>query len=715
MLLFGWLASAPPATASVTFGAGAARGAWQATIWAGKNDDTASRHFVAVVQADNIVRAQIQPMLLDAPESDARLQLPPIGRIELDASPLLAPLREAGADLATIFDFLKSVLVEQSPQQPRSPRLYDFLLGFLSAISMHDGFVEILGRPDCGGLLLQGWSVHLEAGTLDFGLLCPGLDLHEAAVASFDRTDLLSTARGFVAFMKTARDVDANTLNRLYYKSQGTYYHLDFVDNRMVLQDRQAIAQLKDMIGRLRGPVAAVRALKRVCRPRFGGHETVSSLTTPVRLAQDTALCAPGAGVFVSGWLLDPCRAVCLVLLKSTKNFYARIDQTWVRLPRPDVTEAFAGNPLFAEHLRPWEQQHGFIAFVPRPEPVHPDEVFYLEVVMEDETCAFLPLKFSDGDRQTMLRQILGSVNEGDPAIDHIVATHLGPLVAALSTDSSLRVATTMTASFGRTVECPALSIVIPLPQGWSDFDINLARLSTESDLRAIEIVAVAPRSAGDAIARSLRIYAPFYDVCVTLVLSDAPLDYHEALDAGARVARAEKLLLLSSSVFPRARGWLRRLLMELQRAPDAGAISPTLLYEDESVRFAGKADMPDFKEGVLVDRFRGYGRDWLEGEEPAAIWAGTAECCLVWKELFFEIGGFSQQFVDADLKTLDFGLRLQATGRKFYWIPSVAMYALDLTSGEPAEYWSKVRRLVDLWGFTCKWSRSLSEMPCQR
>ena len=94
--------------------------------------------------------------------------------------------------------------------------------------------------------------------------MCPRLDLHEAAVAAFERTDLLSTARGFVAFTKTAREVDPNTLTRLYFKSQGTYYHLDVVDNRLVLEDRQAIAQLKDMIGRLRGPTSAVRALKRV-------------------------------------------------------------------------------------------------------------------------------------------------------------------------------------------------------------------------------------------------------------------------------------------------------------------------------------------------------------------------------------------------------------------------------------------------------------------
>ena len=70
---------------------------------------------------------------------------------------------------------------------------------------------------------------------------------------------------------------------------------------------------------------------------------------------------------------------------------------------------------------------------------------------------------------------------------------------------------------------------------------------------------------------------------------------------------------------------------------------------------------------------------------------------------------------MDADLKTLDLGLRLQAADRKFYWIPSVTMYALDCNPGEPSEYWARVRRLVDLWGFQCKWSESLSEMPCQR
>ena len=50
MLLFGWLASAPPETATVSFGEGAAHGAWRATIWAGKTDDSGPRHFLAVLR-----------------------------------------------------------------------------------------------------------------------------------------------------------------------------------------------------------------------------------------------------------------------------------------------------------------------------------------------------------------------------------------------------------------------------------------------------------------------------------------------------------------------------------------------------------------------------------------------------------------------------------------------------------------------------------------
>lgn len=712
VLLSGWMSAPPPVAAEVIIGNDVARGSWQAMTWSASEDNSAHQ-FLAVLRAENIVRAQTLPLRLVA-EGRPPIGLADIAQVELDAAPLLDQLRASAADLAAVADFLEDTLTGSATESAVSPRIRAFLVTFLGSISVHDGFIEIVGRPDCGGLLLQGWSMHLHAGTHDFGVLAAGsLEIHEAVVGCFERADLLSTASGLVAFMKTARSVDLNALARVYFRSNGTYYHLDVVEQRITLLD-EAVLHLKDMLGRLQGPTAAVRALKRVCRPRFPGNETISLITGPVRLAQDIALHAPGGGVFVSGWLLDPRKTVNMVLLKSTRNFYARLDPTWVRLPRPDVTSGFSNDPRFAEWLRPWENQHGFIAFVPRPQPIAEDEVHYLEITFEDEGCAFLPIHFNDGDAQTLLRQILGAVNIDDPTIDHIVGAHLSPLVSALCSGAQPATHVSMTdfgcdiAAAGTTpAEAPVrrASVVVPLGQGWADFDINLARFSSDPDFDDVELIVVAPRSSGDQIAQSLRRYAPFYGLSGSLVLTDEPLDYHSALNAGAKAARTDLLVFLSPSVFPRERGWLGHLIEEIKNTPDAAAASPTLLYEDDSVRFAGTEAAADPAEGEVCDRYRGYGHHWLDGAKARPVLAGSADCCIVRKEVFFQVGGFSQEFVCAEWRSRDFGLRLKAAGGKFYWLPSLRMYAIDDDRSEPQDYWMRVRRLVDRLGFARKWS----------
>ena len=52
------------------------------------------------------------------------------------------------------------------------------------------------------------------------------------------------------------------------------------------------------------------------------------------------------------------------------------------------------------------------------------------------------------------------------------------------------------------------LSIVVPLPDGWSDFDINLARFALEHDFGTAEVVAVAAdhRGRGSPSAAAVRI-----------------------------------------------------------------------------------------------------------------------------------------------------------------------------------------------------------------
>lgn len=690
-LIAGHTATVPPATALTVIGDEADTGSWRATSW--KTDGGVGGHqLLAILCAENIVRTLTLPVILHA-ACGVRLVLPKIARIELDLAPLFEHLNAANADLAAVYDFIEHQLGGATRQTPGLPRMLGILVSFLEAISVHDGFIEIVGRSDGGGLLLQGWAMHLDAGTADFRLRAGGLKPHEAKIACFERPDLLETAQGFVAFMKLAGDVDPQSLRHVHFKADGAWRHLDVVDKCLVLNG-ETTAHLKEMLGRLHGPSDAVRALKRVCRPRFPGHETVSALTVPVRLALDVGLGVPGGGVFVAGWLLDPRKSVSMVLLKSTRNFYAHVDQTWERLPRPDVTSGYATDPLFAEWIRPWDHQHGFIAYLPRTQPIAADEIHYLEVVLEDESCAFLPVRFSDADPQTLLRQILGGVNIDDPAIERIIGNHLAPLVSAVYAGAAPPAAVSVS-SFGLPLSNPVASMIVPLSAGWADFDINLARLASDPDFRQVELIVVAPREGGDHTARALRRYAPFYGLGGRLLLTGEPLDYHSAVEVGATAADSDLLLLLSPSVFPSERGWLRPLVAELAE-PGVAAASPTLLYEDDSVCFAGDA------EGA--DRYRGYSHHWIDGGGPRPVAAGTARCCIVRREMFVAVGGFSREFVSSDLCNRDFWLRLQALGGAIRWIPSVQMYVVDDEASEPHDYGMRVRRLVDKFGFARKW-----------
>lgn len=671
------------------------RGRLAAYSWRADPADAGAWHVLSVIAAPQVMGLQGLPIALVRGET--AVAIPAIGRFELDLPPLIARLRRHGADVAAIFDFLHSRLAA-SADAPPSPRRGRFLQEFLDAIAEHDGFVEIVGRPEGGGLLLQGWSMHATAGLPALGIDGNGLAFFAAEVALFERPDLLATASGVVAFVKDAGAVEPTAVRHVFFAADGGYCRLDVVDQKIVLDGNDAVAHVKDMLGRLDGPPAVLRALKRVCRARFAGVETVSALAVPVRLGLDLVVAAEGAGILVNGWLLDPRRLVRRVLVKSTAGFCQRLDERWVRLARADVSAAFAADPLFAGHLRPGHHAHGFLALVAGATPPAAGEAHYLEIVLEDESCAFVPLRFSDGAPAELLHRILGLVSHDDPRLATIIAEHLGPVAGALAAADDAVPEPALIGRFGRPLARPRLSVLVPLLDGWRDFDATLARLALDADFRAAEIVVIGDGRLADQIAPRLRRYASFYDVCAALVAADGPLDAFRALELGAAVARAELLLFLSAAVVAPAGGWLARLARELQAHAQCAAVMPTLLYEDDSLRFAATPA------ASVAPAFHGYPRHWLASGAGGAVGCGTIECCLIRKAAFTAVGGFAPAFMAAELKTLDFGLRLRSAGFVQRWVPDVALYVADDGDAEGDEPWRGVRRLVDRWAFERRW-----------
>jgi hypothetical protein len=705
MLVVGSGPAAPPSSAEAAFGTDLT-GAWRAMSWSQPGDD--SQHFIGILWAENIVRTHTLGTTLRSGDAET-FALPEFARIEVDLAPLFPQLKEAGADLAAIFDFLRRAVLAP-PVGEATGRTRRFLFGFLNAISSHDGFIEILGRPEGAGLMLQGWSVHLQSGPADVIIVGPGFDFEHAVVARFDRADTLATARGVLAYARNAKVEPLKAIQRLFFRSGNAYYHLDVTEDRLVLDEPEAVAHLKDMLGKIDADPVTTQSLKRMCRTRFPGHETVSTLKAPLRIAYDIALHAEGSGIFVSGWLLDPTRLAAAVGLRSTAGFQARLDDSWTRLPRSDVSDGYAADPLFAGRLKADDVRHGFLAFVPRTTRPEPGETYYLEVVLQDDSSVFLPLLFDAADPADTLRRILSSISVDEPTVDSVISAHVGPIATALSASRATAPTATARIAFGQVVAKPQVTVIVPLTTPRPDFDVNLARFGGDPDFRRAELLVVAPRAHADPVAAMLKKSGPFYGLNGALIMADTPVDYFEALELGARSASSELILFLSPNVLPSGRGWLSRLVEALRRAPGPGLVSPTLLYEDDSLRFAGSKAPATADLAVAAGSYSGYSRHWIKSAELSAVWAGTAECALIPRGLFLGSGGFSRELIGAELKNIDFALRLGTHGSASYWAPDISLYALDDNSvTEDGEYWSKVGRLVDRWEFGRKWSTVLA------
>jgi hypothetical protein len=258
----------------------------------------------------------------------------------------------------------------------------------------------------------------------------------------------------------------------------------------------------------------------------------------------------------------------------------------------------------------------------------------------------------------------------------------------------------------------PRISIVIPVEDDGADLDVNLAQLAGDPDLEAAEFIFVAPQAAADGLPRRLARHVDFYGLHGYLVVPASPVSYFDALDLGARVAQADLLLFLSQSAYPRGAGWLSALMAELARQPFAAAISPTLLYEDHSIRYAGTVANPEpSPEGGAVFNLVGYPDHWLDGSEVTATESVAPECCLIRRDAYFAAKGFSREFMGTDYGAVDFSRRLGETGLTCLWLPEVTMYALDLDArSESQDYWTKPAQRIDAWRFTSKWADSSAE-----
>lgn len=626
-------------------------------------------------------------------------------RVVLSPKPLplqnfLAALAdEAGQAFPTVVDGLLEILLT-GKTNPRRLRAASMLL---QSIAKSGGFVEVMGALD-ETVFIQGWTSDFSGGRTKLLVAHGGLSFAALEAGTFDRDDLGDGARGFFGLLEDCAIRHPSEIQRLFFRANDGWRALDVYERHVVLEPITVPGHLRDGLQRGSAPQATADKLRRASQ-RFDGRDTVCLLDLPVRAGIDDATVIDSAGTLIIGWLFDPERHVSAVTVRSGSQSCV-IDRLWTRVSRPDVAAAFAEDARFGRLAPAGRNSHGFIVFAPKlvPEPGQP---LYLDFEIEGSGPAFLPLDAGRGQARRTLERVFALLDPKSSTAAAVVERQVAPALQAAEI-APPRVVETFDLG-GFKADAP-LGLVIGLDHRQREVSSLFALLAIDPEVRPVPIVLAVPGESFDRLGAEARRLARFYGLSVRLALVDGIEDACDALEAGARACRFQTMALLSGAAQIRMPGWLGRLERAFKARGGQCVASPTLLFEDNSIRWAGAWMDGEGPNRRVYNRFVGYPLDAIGNLGPMEVAAGATECCVLSRSAFIEAGGFARNYFTTAEKGLDLCLKLRMNGAPSVWVPEVEIYVVD--DGEMARpHVGALASLADRTSFDRRWALAVSNM----
>ena len=433
---------------------------------------------------------------------------------------------------------------------------------------------------------------------------------------------------------------------------------------------------------------------------------SIEAHASGVLLFCDNVLAIGNEGLFVSGWFHSGQDEIAAVTCHSSLQS-RRVDETWVRNPRKDVTEHLMNRGIPGAPYEP-----GFAFYVPFPTNV----ACYLSVstargqVVRVRLPLPTPLTTMAG-----IRAVLSSFNTKHPSLRALIDAHVGPAVEnawAHRTPTSGRL---VIQRFGPRVSNPAVSIIVPL-YGRCDFaDYQMAVFADDPDFQSLELIYFVddPTLFDEFRPQCHDLYAT-YRVPFTLVTGGVNFGFAGANNRAATVASGAHLLLMNSDVFPKRPGWVRDMLAIYAKLVKPGLLGVKLLYEDGSIQHAGMAFRRHAPWGDLwlnEHPHKGQGAKGLTGLQPAA--AVTAACVLVDAALYRELDGLSEDYIIGDFEDSDFCLRAAAAGRTHWVALDIELYHLERQSQNRIgdSNWRTNLTLYNCWLHNQRWGAVIGKI----
>ncbi|WP_246776743.1 glycosyltransferase family 2 protein [Microvirga sp. VF16] len=606
---------------------------------------------------------------------------------------------DAGDRSSIILDRIVHALIGGKTNQKR----LDAALSVLTSAGPTDGWIEVIGSIDTGQVFLQGWASDLPCDAVRILAADDGLLAGEFKSAYVPRSDLGEQGKGFVGLLDTGEStLDPSKLKKMFFRGRDGWRTLNVYDRRVLLSSTDVPAHIRDGLIHASANADTMQILRRAGE-RFDGRDTVSDLKVPVRIGMDMVAEVPGGGILVAGWMLDPEGHVDSLTLRAGANSQ-RIDDTWTRLPRSDVSTAFQHNSLFAGRLEPARNDHGFLAFVPGPSSSAETPV-YFELAVGD-TIAFYPLTPLRGMSRRSLERLISPLDPRTAAAGAAIERHIGPMMQAMASPAP---GITEIRDFDFNDMEAGKALVIGAGMDAEEVSVTLSLLALDAETKEMPIIVAAPVESFDNIAPEAERLSRFYGIKVRVIGATGVQDACDSFEAAIQATRVETLIFLAAGVLPRQAGWISSLERAYRNRGGKALVSPTILYEDNSIRFAGT--WLDNGEQKLVDRYIGYPRDVVRGSQPAEVIAGSLACCIVSREAIASAGGFTRSYLGAGEKGRDLCLKMRLGGTPAVWLPDVEMISADSDASASALPMHRLAQKIDRWSFERKWSLLINNM----
>ncbi len=250
------------------------------------------------------------------------------------------------------------------------------------------------------------------------------------------------------------------------------------------------------------------------------------------------------------------------------------------------------------------------------------------------------------------------------------------------------------------------ISIVIP-----SDNFENCQRLinsiKSQTSYKNIEVLLVINPKTGKELVDNLK-----YDK-LKIVSFEGKFNFSAKCNLGAKSATGEVLIFLNDDMEILENNWIERLVEFFQR-DEVGAVSPKLLYEDDTIQHAG---MVTGVRGLVNTAFHKKPRDSYDYFNLAQSTRNasllSAACLSIPKKIFEQIGGFDEINTPINHSDIDLCFRIRDAGYLLVYTPftSLRHFGHKSIGKLTGQFRKQVDSTPDLFILT-RWGKYISYDP---